>query len=231
MRLGCFVKTTLAEWEGHDCCRLDVRGCNLRCPFCRAGGLLEAEGPETDPQEALDYIKARGDTLDGIAVSGGEPLASPDLYRFLRELRKFRRPVMLETNGTFPDALDDLVGAELVDYVALSVPAPLEPEAYHKATGSDTDPELVRRSIRILRENKCPCDFRVTAVPGLIDAAALAAVARDTGDTGNLVLRQFDPRECLDPAYRRLTPYTRSEAAVMATAAKRYAKRVLVRGF
>ncbi|MDD4222725.1 MAG: radical SAM protein [Candidatus Methanomethylophilus sp.] len=231
MRLGGFVKTTLAEWEGHDCCRLDVRGCNLRCPFCRAPQLISPEGPETDPAEAIAYIKSRGDTLDGIAVSGGEPLASPDLYKFLRELKKCRRPVMLETNGTFPDALDDLVGAELVSYVALSIFAPLDRESYRKATGSGADPALVRRSIGILRDYKVPCDFRVTAVPGLIDGTAAEQIAKEVRDTGTLIVRQFDPRTCLDPAWQKAVPYDRAAAAALSAAAKKYARRVKVRGF
>lgn len=232
MRIAAFVRTTYGEWEGRDCCRLDVRGCNLRCPFCKAPAVLGTEGEDVDPATVLAYVRERGDTLDGVIVSGGEPLAAPDLYRFLRELKPLKRPVMLMTNGCYPDALDDLVGAELVDWVSLHLPAPLEAAAYARATGTPAaDPAAVRRSLQIIQDSGVSWDCRTVAVPGLVDGAAIVQIAKAVGEKGILQLLQFDPRTCLDPAYQKLRPYGRPEAAALSAAAKPYVKHVKLRGF
>ena len=183
MRIAAFIRTTYGEWEGRDCCRVDVRGCNLRCPFCKAPAMLRTEGEDVDPASVLAYVKDRGDTLDGVIVSGGEPLASPDLYKFLRELKSLKRPVMLMTNGCFPDALDDLIGAELIDWVSLHLPAPLEQAAYARTTNTPvSDPTAVRRSLQIMQGSGVSWDCRTVAVPGLIDGAAIVQIAKAVGE-------------------------------------------------
>ena len=111
--IGRFVKTTLADWKGRDCCRIEFRGYDVRYPYLGGSDIYDREGPCIDPDEILSYIRERGQTLDGIVLGGGEPLAHEGLYGFLKELRRTKRPIMLETQGMRPDVLDDLAGASI----------------------------------------------------------------------------------------------------------------------
>ena len=85
--IGRFVKTTLADWKGRDCCRIEFRGYDVRYPYLGGSDIYDREGPCIDPDEILSYIRERGQTLDGIVLGGGEPLAHEGLYGFLKELR------------------------------------------------------------------------------------------------------------------------------------------------
>ncbi len=223
-----FVKTTSSDWNGRDCCRLEFSGYDVVYPYLSGPG---PDSPGIEPDEVFSYIRERGPTLDGIVLGGGEPLADGDLYSLLRELRKYRRPVMLETQGMRPDALDDLAGAMMFDMVRLYVPAHPDSAVFGKATGGRGDPELMKRSMAILNGLDVDREFCVCAVPGIVDGAEIEKIAKEVRGKTGLTISQFDPRLASDPAYRNVRPYSRTEGTALSAAAKRYTKRVALRGF
>lgn len=229
--IGRFVKTTSSDWNGRDCCRLEFRRYDIRCPYLDGSDLYEADGPGIDPDMIISYIGERGPTLDGIVLGGGEPLADGGLYPLLKSLRKSKRPIMLETQGMRPDILDDLAGAMMFDMVRLYVPAHPDSAVFSKATGGYGDPELMRRSMEVVNGLDIEREFFVYAVPGIVDGAEIERIAKEAEGKTGLTISQFDPRLATDPVYRNMRPYSRAEGSALSAVAKRYTKRVALKGF
>ena len=122
MRIGGLQKVTLLDYPGKVACTVFLQGCDLRCPFCHNGGLvLGGMEPVTDDAGLLDFLKKRRGLLDGVAITGGEPLLRRELPALLRSVKELGYAVKLDTNGSHPEALRAVVATGLVDYVAMDI--------------------------------------------------------------------------------------------------------------
>jgi len=179
MRIGGFQKLTLLDYPGQIACIVFTRGCNFRCPFCHNGGLVLSEQGEADVPEhmILSYLKKRKNLLDGIVITGGEPLVWPDLPDFLCKVQKQGYKIKLDTNGSFPERLELLLDSGLIDYVAMDIKQ--SPEQYETASGvpGDAIVPLIRQSLRILNSSGIPFELRTTVVKGIHDSDTMAALA------------------------------------------------------
>lgn len=165
MNIQGFQKLTLLDYPDKMACTLFTGGCNLRCPFCHNSRLVinPPKTPEYSEEEVLDYLKKRQGILDGVVITGGEPLLQPDIADFIKKVRALGYSVKLDTNGTMPDKLIELVEAGLVDYVAMDVKS--SPEGYPPAVGiGGYDLTKIDRSINFLLQNKVDYEFRTTVV-------------------------------------------------------------------
>lgn len=161
-----YIKLSLLDFPGTVSCTVFTGGCNLRCPFCHNAGLVKTPGAEQNAEgEVLDYLKKRQGVLDGVCVTGGEPLLQPHLSDFLREVKKMNYLIKLDTNGSLPEALKNILSENLADYVAMDIKS--SPDGYHKASGSELPFEIFAESMRVIRESNKPYEFRTTAVKGI----------------------------------------------------------------
>ena len=157
---------TLLDFPGRVACTVFTGGCNLRCPFCHNGGLVRTPMEHGNMTDAvLDYLSRRRGILDGVCLTGGEPLLQPDLEDFLFRLHEMGFLIKLDTNGALPKRLSRVLDAGLVDYVAMDVKS--SPEGYGRATGSDISPEVFAESMDLIRGSGIPYEFRTTAVKGI----------------------------------------------------------------
>ncbi|MDR1691100.1 MAG: anaerobic ribonucleoside-triphosphate reductase activating protein [Candidatus Methanoplasma sp.] len=230
MRIAGFVKTTLQDWEGKSACMILLSGCNFRCPCCNRPDLVIESNDDVDLSSILRYIKDNRDFLEAAVISGGEPTIHDDLYKLAGEIKKLKLKVKLDTNGSNPDMLDDLIGAKLVDKICINIMSPLDPEQYRKAAGIDVDTGLIRRSLAILKESGVSYEIRTAAVPGIITHESFVRLLRDVDDSDSMIIQQFDPRITLDPKMN-IKPYPKPALVKMAETAKGYVKRVRIRGF
>ncbi|NLV50792.1 MAG: anaerobic ribonucleoside-triphosphate reductase activating protein [Clostridiales bacterium] len=174
-----FQKLTLLDYPGKVACTVFTGGCNYRCPFCHNASLVlrvreQAAVPE---REIFDLLEKRRGLLDGICVSGGEPLLQPGLGDFLGRVRAMGLSVKLDTNGSLPQTLKDLVGAGLIDYVAMDIKS--SPERYPALTGiADTDVSPVLESAAFLMKGSLPFEFRTTLVKELHAREDMEAIGR-----------------------------------------------------
>lgn len=179
MQISGLRKMTLLDFPGKVACTVFTGGCNLRCPFCHNASLVlpERASGATDEAEVLRFLEKRRGMLEGVAVTGGEPLLHADLADFLRKVRGMGYEIKLDTNGTFPDRLRAVVEEGLVDRVAMDVKnAPL---LYGKTVGlRDFDLADVERSKDYLLQGRVAYEFRTTVVRGLHTAKSLTAAAR-----------------------------------------------------
>ena len=193
MLISGLQKLTLLDYPGHVACTVFTAGCNFRCPFCHNAPLVLPERIEGDPngeETVLQFLKKRQGILDGVAITGGEPLLQRDMADFLRKIRDMGFAVKLDTNGSFPDRLIELVEAGLVDRVAMDIKN--SPALYAKTAGvKELDLGPIERSKDYLLEGHVEYEFRTTVVKGLHTAESLQEAAEWIRGAKEYYLQQF----------------------------------------
>ena len=231
MKIGGFIKTTLLDWEGKVACTVYLTGCDFRCPYCHNRDLVlhpdEVEG--VDEEKVLEYIKENSDFLDGVVISGGEVLINAGTLPLIKKLRKLGMLIKIDTNGSHPDVLDDLLGAGLIDMVAMDIKTSLN-ERYNSATGSKVDVENIRRSIRIIMDSAPDYEFRTTVAPIFVKLEDIENICREIKGAKKYRIHQFRPKNTLDETLSVLDPYPESKVMEMAEIARKYVKDVKIRG-
>lgn len=164
MLIGGMQKLTLLDYPGVLSCIVFTAGCNFRCPFCHNGELVvDTDDIElTKEEELFAYLKKRKNVLDGVVVSGGEPLIHKDIEDLIRKIKDLGYKVKLDTNGSNPDKLKDLIDKKLIDYVAMDIKMPLK--KYETITKVKINTDLIKKSIDILMSSGIPHEFRTTIV-------------------------------------------------------------------
>ena len=229
MRIAGFVKTTLSDWEGKPSCMILIAGCNFRCPYCNRPELITGSEENIELSSILAYIKENKDFLEAVVISGGEPTINKELYTVLKEIKKLKVKIKLDTNGYEPDILDDLIGAKLLDKVCINIMAPLDNALYSKAAGVEVDVERIKRSLTILESSGISYEIRTVIVPGMIGHDSFKALLRGIDGMESLIIQQFDERITLDPGLK-VKPYPKPVLVKMAETAKGFVKKVRVRG-
>lgn len=192
MKLCGLQKLTLLDFPGRVACTVFTGGCNFRCPFCHNAQLvLLPQGHDALETEAFfAFLGKRKGILDGVCVTGGEPLLHADIADFLRRIRAMGFATKLDTNGSFPEQLAALVRDGLVDYVAMDVKH--APEWYASAVGIDGfDTAQIERSIDFLLEGRVDYEFRTTCVAELHQDGDFAAIGRRIRGAKRYFLQTF----------------------------------------
>lgn len=184
-------KMTLLDFPGKVAATLFIGGCNFRCPFCHNAGLvIRDEREEFDDSEVLSYLSKRKGLIDGVCITGGEPLLCPELKDFIIKVKAMGLAVKLDTNGSFPEKLKDLVENGLLDYVAMDIKSSVE--NYSKAVGIENfNTEKIEQSIDFLLENKVDYEFRTTVVKELHTPEDIKALAKRIKGAKRYFLQNF----------------------------------------
>ena len=157
-----FQKLTLLDYPGRTACTVFTGGCNFRCPFCHNALLVTEQDNDFYPEEdVFEHLKMRKNVLDGVAVTGGEPLLQKDIERFLYEIKDLGYDIKLDTNGSFPEKLAGILELGLADYVAMDIKN--SPAKYAETIGLKAfDLSPVQESINILKNSGVDYEFRTT---------------------------------------------------------------------
>ena len=227
----CFyglIPSTLIDYPGQIAATVFTIGCNFRCPYChnREMVLSMKESLSEYPVAAiLDEIAVGNDTwIDGICITGGEPLLSAEIETAIREFKAAGLKVKVDTNGGFPKRLFAIIDKGLIDYVAMDVKAPFTDKEYSKAIGVPAGRWLpaVRESVEILKAARIETEFRTTCVPGLHTPETIARLARDIAPCKRYFLQKFRPHNTLDPAYEQVPESRAGEIEKLLDAARQY---------
>lgn len=190
MHIGGFQKMTMLDYPGKVACTVFTHACNLRCPFCHNALLVVGEYTPVPEEEIFAYLEKRRGILDGVCITGGEPLLQKDIRAFIERVRALGLAVKLDTNGCFPDRLRELIDAGLVDYVAMDVKN--SPARYAETVGLSTlDLAPIKESVRILKEGRVPYEFRTTVVRELHGEADMLAIGQWLSGAERYFLQQF----------------------------------------
>lgn len=222
-------KLTLLDYPGRTACTVFLAGCNLRCPFCHNSELLDrhAAPAAMDDGELLAYLKKRQGMLDGVCITGGEPLLNPELPELLRAIKALGYPVKLDTNGTVHEHLCYVVEEGLVDYVAMDIK---NSRARYAETcglmGMDLSP--VFDSIDLLKSGRVDYEFRTTVVDELHDEDSFYDIAELLQGAKRYFLQPFTDRDTV--MFGGLHAPEAEQLRAYADIVRPYVDRVSIRG-
>lgn len=187
-------KMTLLDFPGRVACTVFLGGCDLRCPYCHNAELIDGSAPAVmDDGELLAFLRKRAGLLDGVAVTGGEPLLR-DIAPLLRAVRALGYAVKLDTNGTHPARLRALLDEGLVDYVAMDVKN--SPERYAETVGvPGLDLAPIRESAALLLEGRVDYEFRTTVCAELHDDESMRGIGALLSGARRVFLQPFTDRD------------------------------------
>ena len=229
MKIHGFQKTTLLDFPEKVACTVFTGGCNYRCPFCHNAPLVlhPDDAPLFDEDEIISYLIKRRGILDGLCVTGGEPLMNADIGDFLRRVKDVGLAVKVDTNGTFPDRLKALVADGLVDYVAMDIKN--SPEKYALTTGVP-DPKLdkINESVAFLLSGKIDGEFRTTAAKELHSPADFTEIGKWIAGAKRYFIQAY--KNSGDLVGDELTPMTKEEYTECLRAVEPYVRFVKIRG-
>ena len=227
MRIGGLAKMTLLDFPGRVACTIFTVGCGFRCPFCHNASLVThtGEGAMTE-EELLAFLKKRAGMLDGVCITGGEPLLQPDLTEFIIRVRELGYAVKLDTNGANPRGLATLLEAGLLDYVAMDVKN--SPAKYAATVGLPKMPEGIRESVSLLLSSGVPFEFRTTVVDELHEPADFAEIGEWIRGAERYFLQMFtDSGDLIGDG---LHPPTREKMEACLAAVKPFVPAAALRG-
>jgi pyruvate formate lyase activating enzyme len=193
MNIKGLQKTTLLDFPEKLACTVFTGGCNFRCPFCHNASLVlragEVDGISED--EFFSYISKRKGMLDGVCITGGEPLLNPDIDELMRKIRAEGLLIKLDTNGAYPDRLEALLDEGLVDYVAMDIKNTKEKYALTAGLDESFDISTIERSIDVIMKKAPDYEFRTTVVRELHTPEDLVAISEWITDAKNYFLQKY----------------------------------------
>ncbi len=204
-----FLETSFVDWPGKICSVLFFPYCNFRCPYCHNHSLvLHPEQYLSIPfEEILSRLRSFEGWIDGICLTGGEPTLHADLLSLIQEIKRNRFLVKLDTNGSNPQVLENLIEARQIDFVSMDVKAPLDPFSYRRSTGLPIDLNPILRSIEILKRGEVEYEFRMTVVPGIHQKEDIQNLGHQLRVGKRFILHNFNPENPLDPSLKDTPPY------------------------
>ena len=212
MQIGGIEKSTLIDYPGKVACTIFTMGCNFRCPFCYSSELVlpekMAEQPKIAEKAFFDFLKERQGLLEGVVICGGEPTIHKDLPDFIKRIKDLGFLLKLDTNGSNPEMLRELMQDGLVDYVAMDIKAPLGAK-YDLATGVKVDLDKIKESIEIIKGSGVDYEFRSTIVPSIHSKEDVIQMAKDISPAKKYYLQNFRGEKTIDPRFEEIKPYAK----------------------
>ncbi len=228
MKIVGFQKLTLLDYPEKTACTVFTPGCNFRCPFCHNAGLVLSPREESVQTETafFAFLCKRQGLLDGVCITGGEPLLQPDLQSFCENIHRLGFLVKLDTNGSFPGKLREIIESGAVDYVAMDLKN--SPGKYPNTTGCTPDMNAIRESVDILKNAPIFSEFRTTLVREFHTAEDIRAIAQWLQGAKRYYLQTFrDSGELISPG---LSPVSPAQTEEYRKIASEYIPEVRIRG-
>ena len=226
MKIAGLQKTTLLDFPGRVAFTVFLSGCNFRCPFCQNGEILDGKEENYSREEFFAFLDKRKGILDGVCVSGGEPLIHADITAFLKGIKSRGYSVKLDTNGAFPEKLKELCAAGLVDFVAMDIKN--SPQNYKKTAGADVNIDNIKESAAFLMQGDLPYEFRTTVVKELHRGEDFVRIGQWLRGAKRYFLQTFRDSESV--LQKGLTPCSDSEMRAYKQLMKPIIPSVLIRG-
>ncbi len=192
MIFGGFQKLTLLDFPGLVACILFTKGCNFLCPFCHNAPLVNKlrEADNIPEDEILGFLKKRQGVLEGVCITGGEPLLHPELKSFIIKVKELGYKVKLDTNGTFPEKLSELISEGLLDYVAMDIKNSF-PKYSMTAGVENADIINIEKSIELLLSGSVPYEFRTTVTRELHTVQDIESIAQRIAGAEKYFIQNF----------------------------------------
>lgn len=231
MRLAGLQKTSVIDFPDQISAVVFTQGCNFYCPYCHNSQLIPLklpEGKELMPQDYFfDFLQKRKKVLDGVTITGGEPLLQPNLKEFMQKIKQdYGLLLKLDTNGSSSAKLQELIEAELIDYLAVDIK--FSWPNYRQLAPVGLIPEI-KDSVELIINSDLEYEFRTTVVPGLHDREEIEKIAQQIEGAENYFIQNFRPVNTLAPELRDQRSFAPSELQELKAAAEKHLKNVQIR--
>ena len=194
MKIAGFDKMSLLNYPDLVSATVFTNGCNFLCPYCQNSALvLDASQNELVPEEeVLNYLYERRKLLDGVCVTGGEPTIQKDLKEFIRKIKNIGLKVKLDTNGSHPEVIKELLDEGLIDYIAMDIKTVFS--KYNEIANRNVDTDAIRSSIELIKNSNIDYEFRTTVVKAFVSYEDLIFIL-DYLNCKNYYLQKFEDRQ------------------------------------
>lgn len=221
-------KFSMVDYDGYIACTLFTSGCNFRCPFCHNSSLVMGGAASIDESEVFDYLKKRKGLVDAVCITGGEPTLHKDLPAFITQLKALGYKIKLDTNGTNPAMLKELIDAKLIDYVAMDIKNSFD--KYMLTAGvKEVDLSAIKESIDILMSSSIGYEFRTTLIREYHDIDDIKAIANLLKGANKYFLQKYkDSDECISHGFSEID---KEEVDIYVDYLNKSIKTVGVRGY
>lgn len=230
MLIKGFQKLSLIEYPGKLSAIVFVGKCDFRCHFCYNIDLVKnyKKLPDIPEKKILRFLKTRKGLLDAVAITGGEPTLHKGLPEFMKKIKELGFLVMLETNGSRPKMIKQLIDKELIDYIAMDIKATLK--KYDEVAGVKVDKKKIQESIDIIRNSEIDYEFRTTVIPKYFKKKDALAIGRWLKGSKCYYLQQFRKEKTLDKTLEKVEPYPPEKLKEFAKIMKPFFESIKVRG-
>ena len=215
MKAAYLQKTSFIDYPGRISAVVFTQGCNFRCPYCHNPELVVPERycGTIRIEDIFSFLEKRRGKLDAVVITGGEPTLQADLVPFMQRIRSMGFLVKLDTNGSRPQVLSEVIAQGLPDYVAMDVKAPWDKYAF--VAGSPVDITDIGASVELIMGSGIPYEFRTTLVRSLLDPDDVMGIGRAIRGASLYVLQRFAASKHVERSYTDMAPMTDDQIATL----------------
>jgi len=212
MIIAGLQKTTLIDYPGKIACVVFLAGCNFRCPWCYSSELVLplkiVNQPRISEKDFFDFLRERQGKLEGVVICGGEPTINKDLPQFIKKIKNLEFFVKLDTNGSNPKMLKDLVDTNLIDYVAMDIKIAEDSPVYKSLMTEEIAIDNIKESVKFLQAGNLDFEFRTTVVNTVHTKEDFAKIAKWIGGKNvKYYLQNFRAEKTIDPDFEKIQPF------------------------
>ena len=209
MQIGGIQRFSSIDFPGRIASVLFTVGCNFRCPFCHNPELVVGPFPSIPEDIIFAFLKSRVGQLDGVVISGGEPTLHHDLTEFITKIKDLGFEIKLDTNGTNPTVLQELLNKNVLDYVAMDIKHTWE--KYNTITRVNHDVESIKKSVNILINSNIEYEFRTTVIQSIHTLDDIVEISENIRGAKVYAVQEFIPTKTLDEKFSKYTAFDKND--------------------
>ena len=219
----------MIDYPGEICAIVFTQGCNFRCPYCHNPELVNPEMyAECMTEETIfSFLAKRKGKIDAVAITGGEPTIQHDLMDFVKRVRKTGYSIKVDTNGSHPEVIEQLISMKLLDYIAMDIKSPAD--KFKNLTKSDICYQKITQTIELIMKSGIPYEFRTTVLKRLLDENDIVNIAHSIRNARLYILQQFIPSKVLDRRLMHYESYSREELESLRKKITKSVSNILIR--
>ena len=219
----------MVDYPGKICSLIFLSECNFRCPYCHNPEMVlnDPKIEEISQDEIIDYMKEKRKWVDALCITGGEPCLHENLPEFIAKIKKEGFLVKLDTNGSNPEMIKELLDKKLLDFISMDIKSDLE--NYEKIAKVKVDLEKIKKSVNLIKNSDIDYEFRTTILPELHTKEDLKKIGKWLKGSKSFAIQNFHPGKCLNPSYNKKKGFSKEELEEFKSMLEDYFEKVEIR--
>jgi len=227
MYIAGLQKTSLIDYPEKIACIIFTQGCNFKCGYCHNPELFEQREPLITKEAFFDFLKTRQNKLDGVVITGGEPTLQKNLKDFIIKIKDLGFLIKIDSNGTKPQVIEELLNEKLINYIAMDIKAPLG--KYKSITNVDVDIENIKKSIELILNSNIDYEFRTTVIKSQLNYNDFEEIGNIIKGAKKYYLQKFIPSKILDESLMKEKTYSNEEFEKVKRILSKYIQKIEIR--